>query len=266
MKRFHGNLLIVIALLFGFLSMAAVVAYASASLPMGGWLQLSGGYAQTLQQDEIIIDPANGSYTIEGWLNNPYFIDSSSVDTSHGTVYRTGSFSLFLSRITSFFPYPGSTTCNVAFASCSGSVCVYQQHNLGTYTAGSMCPAAGWVHFAFVYDQATSQAAFFWNGHMLGSDESVPQPSSQPIVLQKAGGMDELRISNASRYTASFTPASTPFECDAGTLALWHFDEIAGSTTFHDSCGSEDNTLTGFNGAHTEGITGSQIYLPFLAR
>jgi hypothetical protein len=260
MKKLNGFLGVVATLLI--VSVGVWVTHANAGMPFSGWLQLSGGYAQVPYQDEINIDPASGNFTIEGWIDNPYFIDSSSLDTLHGTVYKASSFSLFFSRFTTINPPPGHTTCSVAFASCGSSFCTYQGHALGTYAAGSSCPPPGWVHFAYVYNQATNKGAFFWNGQMLGSDESVPLTSTNPIVLQKAVAMDEVRISNNVRYIASFTPASVPFECDANTQALWHFNEITGTTTFHDSCGSFDNSLVGYNGAHTEGVVAYYIYLP----
>lgn len=40
-----------------------------------------------------------------------------------------------------------------------------------------------------------------------------------------SGYMDELRISNALRYAASFTPPAAPFNDDPETAALYHFDE-----------------------------------------
>jgi hypothetical protein len=52
--------------------------------------------------------------------------------------------------------------------------------------------------------------------------------------------------------------------CGANTLALWHFDEVQGTTTFHDACGTTDNVMTGSNGAHTEGVTGYMVYLPLV--
>ena len=78
--------------------------------------------------------------------------------------------------------------------------------------------------------------------------------------------MDEIRISNNVRYTASFTPATVPFECDGNTQALWHFDEISGSTIFHDACGSVDNMFVGYNGAHTEGVIGYKVNLPLVIK
>ena len=57
------------------------------------------------------------------------------------------------------------------------------------------------------------------------------------------GYMDEIRISNTARYTASFTPATTEFSSDGNTKLLIHSNTTMGSTTFTDSS-SEANTVT----------------------
>lgn len=43
-----------------------------------------------------------------------------------------------------------------------------------------------------------------------------------------AGWIDELRLSSRVRYSGDFTPPVAPFEADADTAALYHFDEAAG--------------------------------------
>jgi hypothetical protein len=52
------------------------------------------------------------------------------------------------------------------------------------------------------------------------------------------GHMDEIRVSNNVRYTANFTPSTTPFVNDANTLLLIHADGTDGSTVFRDDNGA----------------------------
>ena len=51
------------------------------------------------------------------------------------------------------------------------------------------------------------------------------------------GHLDEIRISNSVRYTANFTPSTTPFQNDANTLLLIHADGSDASTAFFDDNG-----------------------------
>jgi hypothetical protein len=55
--------------------------------------------------------------------------------------------------------------------------------------------------------------------------------------LEMSGYQDEIRISNIARYTAAFTPSTTPFQSDTNTLLLIHADGTNASTTFIDDNG-----------------------------
>ncbi len=71
--------------------------------------------------------------------------------------------------------------------------------------------------------------------------------------------IEEVRPSDTPRYSDdSHTLPGAPFNCDASTRALWHFDEAAGATTFYDGedgagsrCGTVEDTSVGTNGAST---------------
>ena len=58
------------------------------------------------------------------------------------------------------------------------------------------------------------------------------------------GLIDELRISNIVRYTASFAPQTSNFSTDASTVVLYHFDEGSGQT-LTDSSGNAKNGFLG---------------------
>ena len=55
-----------------------------------------------------------------------------------------------------------------------------------------------------------------------------------------SGNIDEVRISNVARYTATFTPDTQAFTNDENTLLLLHMDGTDGSTTFIDDNSAYD--------------------------
>jgi len=59
-----------------------------------------------------------------------------------------------------------------------------------------------------------------------------------------------MRVSSLVRYESNFVPPTTAFPSDGSTAALWHFDDVPGTTTFVDSS-ANGNTMFGHNGAST---------------
>ncbi len=64
--------------------------------------------------------------------------------------------------------------------------------------------------------------------------------ANNSVYFYHAGELDEVRLSNTTRYTADFTPAASPFSTDANTLALYHFDGCSGPFTA-DASGNNKN-------------------------
>ena len=58
-----------------------------------------------------------------------------------------------------------------------------------------------------------------------------------------SGWLDEVRLSNTLRYTAPFAPPDQPFDPDADTAALYHFDEGTGSVAADAVAGGSDGEI-----------------------
>jgi Bacterial Ig-like domain (group 3) len=245
-------------LLFGSINFELPTAHAqssspSATLPFNGWLVPDGGQAQVPYDTEISLDPSSTSFTIEGWINNPVF----STTYNYQMVSRLSSFYLATRIVQRNLPLPITWFYRVDFCGTLGSIgCQLYGPVLSSCIAGTACVPTGWFHFAYVYDKPNNTWLFFWDGVKYAEVNETPRWSTEFLILSHAQQMDEFRISNDVRYSSNFTVPSDPFVCDANTLALWHFDEVQGATTFHDACGATDNVMTGFIGAHTEGVTG----------
>jgi hypothetical protein len=70
---------------------------------------------------------------------------------------------------------------------------------------------------------------------------------SLPFYDYFQGAIDEVRVSDITRYTGNFTPAKIPFTPDIHTMLLYHFDS--------DTTDSSPNRINGH-------LTGSVYYIP----
>ena len=255
------------------------------SLPFNGWLAFGNtGGVSTVSSAEIDL-PNTSSYTIETYYK-----------LSDAWGYATTTTNLLV--IPFFFKDHGNGM--QISETCSGTVlhrtCNYSVDICGATAKSSTatyCPSDTfipstylyvnvWHHIALVNDAVAQQIRIYLDGHLVdsrnntlsltGSENSLVgcYTSSSCPTGQWAGqmlsAMDELRISNVVRYDANFAPPAAPFTCDNATFDLWHFDELEGAAKFHNSCGTDDNFLTGISSAHTEGISGSWVYLPLVVR
>jgi len=217
---------------------------ASAAAPFGRYLALDGAddYADTPDHPELDVGDETGeSLTVEAWMN----YQPGSASLSRYIVRKDMAYELF--------QQPGSGS-----ARCLGFIIYFSGGTpKGAIHCKSSAYAYGWHHVALVYDKAAGEARIFLDGRRFATQSigvSNLYNSGYPLRVGEyfMSAVDEVRISDIARYADDFTPPSVPFVCDGNTRALWHFDEAAGETTFHDACGT-DNVLVGRNGAHTEG-------------
>jgi hypothetical protein len=117
-----------------------------------------------------------------------------------------------------------------------------------TGTGSTTLSSAVWYHIAVVRDSTNLKV------YLNGTQEiAITAPNISGSRQLRIGGgrdggsfpntdlngwMDEVRVSNTARYTASFTAPTTVFTNDANTLLLLHMDGTDASTYFEDDNGS----------------------------
>lgn len=238
--------------------------------PFNGWLALDGidDYAEAQDDPELDvgIDPGS-SLTIEAWAYYDRFTDAGII--SHPNSCKV---TMWVDRYSNpylycfnFWWYPPGYQQPLGVGSCDNPA----------------YPSEIWHHIAAVADGATQQVVLYVDGEKVAGTQDyggVLNDSQDPLRVGTIvnyigewkyypGRIDEVRISDIVRYSGdSFVVPTLPYECDEHTRALWHFDEAEGATTFHDSCGTGDNFLVGYNGTHTEGMPVHRIYLPLVSR
>lgn len=135
-----------------------------------------------------------------------------------------------------------------------------------------------WRHVAVTRNATTGRMQIFIDGQLdaarddgpTGSiayplNRSTQYPNSDPYLVfaaekhdypdsrYYAGLLDDIRISNTVRYTADFTRPNAPHPLDANTVALYRFDEGAG-TIITDAAGNTSpgvlNPRSGGAGQH----------------
>jgi hypothetical protein len=112
-----------------------------------------------------------------------------------------------------------------------------------------------WHHIALVGTGA--ELRLYVDGTLHGTKTQTGPAGAVPLVQPSAGSLknpyeffngelDEFRISKRARYTTSaFALPKAAFDLDSDTLALWHFDEGAGSTAKDATIAHNDGMLVG---------------------
>lgn len=110
-----------------------------------------------------------------------------------------------------------------AISSASATAANTQQHIAVSRSSGTL---RIFVNGTQVHSSANTQSYPCTTDMGIGGDSYYGSVSN--------GHIDEVRVSNSARYTAGFTPTTTPFTNDANTVFLLHCDGTDATTTFTD--------------------------------
>lgn len=199
--------------------------------------------------DELSVDndpiPSFSDFTLEFWFRScdPYISPGQAI-IGNSNRLEINAFS------TSFLP-DSTTFYQLCLKYDQGYVC-NQDHRFTPKDTS-------WHHLAVIYDYWMDDFEYYFDGvdgtiahqefnfmpwHTLKIGVgSFPISSSQHFN----GFVDEMRISNTKRYTASFTPPTSPFTLDSETRALWHFDEANSANIFADESSNGFKALSSGN-------------------
>jgi hypothetical protein len=132
----------------------------------------------------------------------------------------------------------------VFYVSTDGKINIYTAATGAVSSAGSTILINTWYHVALVRSSGTT--TIYVDGVSKASTATSYNMSTTAYLNVGAenvttnswnGWIDEFRVSNIARYTAAFTPSTTPFQNDANTLLLLHMDGTDASTAFFDDNG-----------------------------
>jgi len=205
----------------------------TAQSKFGGASALFDGSGDYLIIDKSVGDFGSSSFTVEAWVQVPSSDNAfeNIAGIWHGTTAGNRSWIFAVDDTTSgvvFYWYDTSNNIDTSMETTTVLV------------------ANVWSHVAITSDGTTFR--LFINGVL--EDSAPAETIRTPVAgssltiganydgsLPLNGHIDEVRISNTARYTANFTPSTTPFQNDDNTVLLLHMDGTDASTVFFDDNG-----------------------------
>jgi hypothetical protein len=181
---------------------------------------------------------ANGTYL--GLASNTDFGFGTGDFTIEGWFYKTTTTTKFL-----FDTRSTLTENSIAVQSSSSNTLRLYVNGTFLLTTGTAHTSNAWNHLAI--SRASGVTRFFINGVVAGSvADTTNYGSTKPLVVGAlyngttafAGYIDDFRVSNTARYTATFTPTTTAFVDDVDTRLL-----VNGNSSIADNVGG---TITDF--------------------
>lgn len=117
----------------------------------------------------------------------------------------------------------------------------FLDNSFGSVTSVSGVPCDQWSHLAASYDYNSGSMYLFMDGSLNAVEVWSPGQTIHPFAGSPrncigatglgdsnffVGRIDEVRVTEGSRYNTAFTPQNTQFSVDGNTLGLWHLNSI----------------------------------------
>ncbi len=230
----------------------------TAQSKMGGASMLFDGTGDYLSvADSSVWAFGTGNFTIDGWIKfNGYPANGKWMTVYHQYVDASNwiTFSFVLNVATYLW----------VFRVYSGATVTINIQETATVVNGQ-------VHIAIV--RSDSSWYIFENGNQLGGTDTdadaVPDLASPVYIgtgfmssaVATNGWLDEYRISDTARWVTNFTPETTRYDNDAGTLLLLHGDGADGSQSFPDDVVTGQGLFSNFVLSETaSSVTSMSVY------
>jgi hypothetical protein len=212
----------------------------TAQSKFGGASALFDGFTDYLSVKSLPSADLTGNFTIEAFVRFDILPSNQTLDG--------GSYMMLFSRgpgatQSESYVFINNTTIELALPGGGGK---YGNWSIPTVSINT------WYHIAIVRNSGTIKVywdgtertsftnAYNW-GAVTGTEDIITSDHIWGQFIDGRGSwdgyMDEIRISKSARYTANFTPSTTPFQSDANTLLLLHMDGTNASTAFFDDNG-----------------------------
>lgn len=207
----------------------------------------NGDYLQLVNSSDYNF---TGNYTIEGWWYQPSNVAAGIYPTLIGTgaVSDNKGWAVTSEPTTNKVLFitsgDGSSGMQVLLTSASLSAATWNHwavvRNNSVLTVYINGTASGSTYTTTGNSIASTYPLYIGGG--IGGLSSGNFSSSSATVVNLNGYQDEIRLSNSARYTAAFTPSTTPFQNDDNTVLLLHMDGTNASTVFFDDNGAKPYT------------------------
>jgi hypothetical protein len=207
------------------------------------------GSARSLQFDGVndivksVNIPLSATFTYEVWVRR-------TSDSGRFETYLSDASSNYNQAMFTLYVDGGNSDCNGV----TDQFAYYQSASGSTQCSGVTAQLNQWFHIAITRD-STGTRRFFVNGTLRNTQTNSPAPTNSNgiLTLGRAGDfngeffkglIDEVRISNAAIYTASFTPVISQLSSSPSTILLYHLNEGIGQTVA-DVSGNNRNGILG---------------------